>query len=179
MFRITTNFKIFLFNAQTNEAVNRQSLNHFNQKEEEKLILELFRQEYGFFPKGKISKTESPDFMIRESTRSSTGIELTKLHEPGANKQNNRFTKGDSSYIPPVPSFENIEHTIRSKEEKLYLYRQKKPGQIWLIITADLTDSPVSFNIANKLTNWRFRTEFNKVFLVELTRRKVFELTLT
>ena len=158
--------------------MNHQSLNHFNQKEEEKLILELFRQEYELFPKGKISKTESPDFMIRDTTKNATGIELTKLHGPETNKQNSHFTKGDSSYIPPVPSFENIEHTIRSKEEKLYLYRRKKPGQIWLIITADLTDSPVSFNITNKLMNWRFRTEFNKVFLVELTRRKVFELTL-
>jgi hypothetical protein len=156
--------------------VGSQSLNHFNQKEEEKLILELFRQEYDLFPKGKISNTESPDFMLRNSQKIATGIELTKLHGPGLNKQNSHFSRGDSSYIPPEPSYENIEYTIRAKEEKLYLYRRKKPDQIWLIITTDLTDSPVSYNIGNKLSNWKFQSEFNKVFLFELTGRKVFEL---
>ena len=152
------------------------SLNHFNQKEEEKLIIELFRQEYDLFPKGKLNKTESPDFMLRNTQKIATGIELTKLHGPNHDKQQTHFSRGDSTYIPPEPSYENIEYTIRSKEEKLYLYRRKKPSQIWLIITADMTDSPVSYNIANKLENWKFNSEFNKVFLFELAGRKVFEL---
>ncbi len=156
--------------------MSSQSLNHFNQKEEEKLILELFRQEYDLFPKGKLSKTESPDFMLRNTQKVTTGIELTKLHAPGFNNHRSHFSRGDSTYISPEPSFENIEHTIRAKEEKLYLYRKKKPNQIWLIITTDLTDSPVSYNIANKLSSWKFQSEFNKVFLFEITGRKVFEL---
>lgn len=152
------------------------SLNHFNQKEEEKLILELFRQEYELFPSGKLSKTESPDFMLRNSQKVATGIELTKLHGPGQEKLRTHFSRGDSTYITPEPSYENIGYTIRAKEDKLYLYRKKKPSQIWLIITTDLTDSPVSYNLANKLANWKFQSEFNKVFLFELAGRKVFEL---
>lgn len=156
--------------------MNSSSLNHFNQVEEEKLILELFRQEYESFPKGKLSKTESPDFMLRNSQKIATGIELTKLHGPYHEKQHAHFTKGDSIYFSPEPSFENILFTIRAKEEKLPLYRKKRPSQIWLIITTDMTESPVSYNIANKLSNWQFQTEFHKVFLFELTSRKVFEL---
>lgn len=156
--------------------MSSQSLNHFNQKEEEKLILELFRQEYEQFPNGKLSKTESPDFMLRNSQKVATGIELTKLHGPGQEKLRTHFSRGDSTYITPEPSFENIEFTIRAKEDKLYLYRKKKPSQIWLIITTDLTDSPVSYNLGNKLSNWKFQSEFHKVFLFELAGRKVFEL---
>ena len=38
-------------------------------------------------------------------------------------------------------------------------------NQIWLLITADLNDSPVSFNLMNKLDNWNFLSGFQKVFL--------------
>jgi hypothetical protein len=139
-------------------------------------MIELFRQEYDLFPKGKLSKTESPDFMIGNDRQTATGIELTKLHGPGEEKLKTHFSRGDSTYISPEPSYENIEFTIRAKEEKLYLYRRKNPCQIWLIITTDLTDSPVSYNIANKLSNWNFNSEFDKVFLFELSGRKVYEL---
>jgi hypothetical protein len=58
----------------------------------------------------------------------------------------------------------------------VYLYRQKKLNQFWLLITADLTENPAAFNIPNKLGNWNFNSGFQKVFLFELMSRKVFEL---
>ncbi len=152
------------------------SLNHFNQVEEEKLVMDLFRQEYDSFPKGRLIKTESPDFTLHNTAKISTGIELTKLHGPDYEKPDFHSFKGDSVYLHPEISYENIAFTIHAKEEKLPLYRKKRLTLIWLIITADMTDSPVSYNFSNKLDNWHFESEFHRVFLFELAKRKVFEL---
>lgn len=155
------------------------SLNQISQIIEEEYIIELFRIEYPDFPKGKLLKTESPDFILKENPRTAIGIELTKLHGPTVKKENTHFASKVYGYQPPEFSKENIEFTINAKDEKLPLYQQKKLNQIWLLITADLNESPVSFNLNNKLENWNFLSGFHKIFLFELKTRNVFELNLS
>lgn len=155
------------------------SLNQISQIIEEEYIIDLFRIEYPDFPKGKLMKTESPDFILKENPKTTIGIELTKLHGPTVKKENTHFASKVYGYQPPEFSKENIEFTINAKDEKLPLYQQKKLNQIWLLITADLNESPVSFNLNNKLENWNFLSGFHKIFLFELKTRNVFELNLS
>lgn len=151
------------------------SMNQYTQILEEEYIIGLFRHEYPGFPKGKLEKTESPDFILNENPKTKIGIELTKLHGPSFKKENTHFPT-IHGYQAPELSKENIEYTISAKDEKLPLYQQKKLTQIWLLITADLNESPVSFNLNNKLDNWNFFSGFQKVFLFELKTKKVYEL---
>ncbi len=155
------------------------SINQFSQIIEEEYIIELFRNEYPYFPKGKLRKTESPDFILKENPKTSIGIELTKLHGPSAKKENTNFSAKVYGYQPPEFTRENIEHTINAKDEKLPIYKLKKLSQIWLLITADINESPVTFNLTNKLGNWSFFSGFHKVFLFELKTRQVFELNVS
>lgn len=52
-----------------------------HKKNEEKLLLRHFRENYCEFPKGKIKATESPDFILQLNPKQSIGIELMRLHK--------------------------------------------------------------------------------------------------
>jgi len=155
------------------------SQNQNIQNIEEEYIIELFRNEYSDFPKGKLLKTESPDFILKESSKTAIGIELTKLHGPVGSRDNASANTKIRGYQTPEFTRENIEYTINAKDEKLRIYKQKMLNQIWLLIIADIIEKPVSFNLSNKLDNWNFFSGFHKVFLFELKSRKVFELNLS
>lgn len=157
----------------------KMSQNQNIQINEEEYIIGLFRNEYPDFPKGKLLKTESPDFILKDSAKTAIGIELTKLHGPVSNKDNTPFTSKIRGYQTPEFTRENIEFTINAKDVKLPIYKQKMLNQIWLLIIADLIEIPVSFNLSNKLNNWNFFSGFQRVFLFELKSRKVFELNLS
>jgi hypothetical protein len=152
------------------------SFNQFSQTLEELHIMKQFRNSFAEFPQGKLIKSESPDFILKKTIRTSIGIELTKLHGPSDSKFKTHYPHKIIGYQPPEINRENIEFTINAKNEKLSIYRHQKLRQIWLLITADLAESPVPFNLSNKLQNWKFNSGFEKVFLFELERRKVFEL---
>jgi hypothetical protein len=152
------------------------SFNQFSQTLEEMLIIEQFRNSYAGFPKGKLIKSESPDFIVKKTVKTSVGIELTKLHGPKVHKFKTHYPSVINGYQPPELNRENIEFTIQAKNEKLYIYQQKKLYQLWLLITADMDKNLVSFNLSNKLEIWNFFSGFEKVFLFELKSRKVFEL---
>ncbi len=146
---------------------------------EELQIMEQFRNEYQEFPKGKLDKSESPDFILKTTARNAIGIELTKLHGPTVTKFKTHFPRKINGYISPEFNRENIEFTINAKNEKLSYYQEKKLNQLWLLITADLDESPVNFNLGNKLQNWTFNSGFQKVFLLELKNHKIFELNIS
>jgi len=129
-----------------------------NQQEEEILILEYFRKHYSDFPKGKLIKSESPDFVLKETPKKSIGIELTHLN-----------------YTAPTLK-EKIERTLVNKNQKFNLYKSQKFNEIWLIIHNDFVEEAISYNIQNKLINWVFLTKFEKVFLFDLFENKIFEL---
>lgn len=154
------------------------SFNQYSQMMEELLIMEQFRNEYDEFPKGKLQKSESPDFILKITPKNAIGIELTKLHGPTVVKYKTHYPTKINGYTAPEFNFENLQFTIEAKNEKLEYYQEKKLNQLWLLITADLDESPVSYNLGNKLQNWSFVSGFQKVFLYELKNRKVFELNL-
>jgi len=129
-----------------------------NQQDEEILILEYFRKHYSDFPKGKLIKSESPDFVLKETPKKSIGIELTHLN-----------------YTAPTLK-EKIERTLVNKNQKFNLYKSQKFNEIWLIIHNDFVEEAISYNIQNKLINWVFLTKFEKVFLFDLFENKIFEL---
>jgi len=143
---------------------------------EEMLIMEYFRNEYDEFPKGKLQKSESPDFILRLSPKNAIGIELTKLHGSTVNKHKTHYPRKIVGYLPPGFNRENLEFTIDVKNENLAYYQKKRLNQLWLLITADLDQSPVNYNLVNKLKNWRFVSGFQKVFLFELKTKEVFKL---
>ena len=145
---------------------------------EELLIMEQFRKEFKEFPKGKLLKSESPDFILRVSPKNTIGIELTKLHGSTVNKYKTHYPRKITGYIAPEFNRENLEYTIEAKNKKLAYYQEKKLNQIWLLITTDLDESPVNYNLGNKLQNWNFQSGFQKVFVFELKARKVFELNI-
>jgi hypothetical protein len=155
------------------------SFNQLSQTLEEMVIIDHFKNSYVGFPNGKLVKSESPDFIIWENPKTAIGIELTKLHGPTIHKIKTHYPRKVSGYQAPEFNRDNIEYTINAKIEKLLLYRQKKLRQIWLLITADLDESPAPFNFRNKLNNWTFPPGFNKVFLLELKNREVYELLLS
>lgn len=146
---------------------------------EELLIMEQFRNEYKEFPKGKLEKSESPDFILKVSTQSAIGIELTKLHGPTVIKYKTHYPRKINGYTAPEFNLENLQFTIAAKDEKLAYYQEKKLNQLWLLITADLDESPVNYNLGNKLQNWSFSSGFQRIFLLELKNQKVFELNVS
>lgn len=152
------------------------SFNQYSQTLEELSIMEEFRRNFPEFPKGKLQKSESPDFILKVSAKYAIGIELTKLHGPNVNKYKTHFPRKISGYIPPDFNLENLGYTIEAKNRKLPYYREKRLNQFWLLITADFDESPVTYNLGNKLMNWKFSSEFNRVFLLELKESSVFEL---
>ena len=143
---------------------------------EELLIMEQFRKEFNEFPKGKLQKSESPDFILSVSPKNAIGIELTKRHGSTVNKYKTHYPRKINGYSAPEFNRENLEYTIDAKNRKLAYYQEKKLNQIWLLITADLQESPVNYNLGNKLQNWNFLSGFQKIFLFELKAGKVFEL---
>jgi hypothetical protein len=155
------------------------SFNQFSQTLEELHIMEQFKNCYADFPNGKLVKSESPDFIVKKTIKTSIGIELTKLHGPTVHKFKTHYPHKITGYQAPELNRENLEFTINAKNEKLNIYRHQKLSQIWLLITADLAESPVSYNLSNKLGNWTFTSSFEKVFLFELEGRKVFELNVS
>lgn len=155
------------------------SFNQYSQMMEELQIMEQFRKEYGDFPKGKLEKSESPDFILKVTPKSSIGIELTKLHGFSIMKYKTHYPRMINGYTAPEFNHENLEFTINAKNEKLGFYQMKKLNQLWLLITADLEESPVNFNLGNKLQNWSFSSGFQHVFLFELKNQKVYELNIT
>lgn len=154
------------------------SFNQFSQTLEEVSIMEQFRNEYAEFPWGKLQKSESPDFILKINPKTAIGIELTKLHGSTVRKEKTHFPRQIKGYLAPEFNRENLDFTIQAKNEKLPIYRQKKLKELWLLITADLDESPVSFNLNNKLENWRFYSGFQRIFLFELKNRRVYELQL-
>lgn len=127
-----------------------------NQQEEEILILNYFHDQYTDFPKGKLVKSESPDFILKINPKKSIGIELTRLDN-------------DSDSL-----FEKIEATLQNKSDKFKLYQRKKFASIWLIIHTDFIDNMKLFNLQEKLDNKKFESKFDKVFLFDLFENKGF-----
>lgn len=49
--------------------------------QEEWLVMRSFRESFTDFPKGKLTKSESPDFVLKINTHKSIGIELSRIYK--------------------------------------------------------------------------------------------------
>ena len=71
---------------------------------------------------------------------------------------------------------DDIHKAIQKKDEKLRLYKKQRLNYYWLLITTDRLRVVKSFNLVNKIMNQQFDSQFQKVFLFDLLKSKVFEL---
>ena len=143
-------------------------------KREELNYLEIFRTLYPDFPKGKIQKHESPDFILKLSTKRSIGIEITRLFIFDPHPDHNQEIIPSLS---PMEIYNKISEIIIRKEEKLRLYQKSRTDSLWLLIVADNLIETSATNFYNLIERHDFRSGFDKVFLLELNKEKLFELS--
>lgn len=85
-------------------------MNTRTKAQEEWLVMRTFRDNYPDFPKGKLTKSESPDFTLKLSITNSIGIETVKVFKNKAPGHN-----------------ETIMRSIIYRAHQLYLERYKNP----------------------------------------------------
>lgn len=71
---------------------------------------------------------------------------------------------------------DDIRKAIHKKDEKLNLYQKQHLNYYWLLITTDRLRGVKSFNLSNKVMNHKFQSRFQRVFLFDLLKSKVYEL---
>jgi len=131
---------------------------------EEEAAIRYFKEKYPAFPKGKLIKDESPDFILKTGRHYSIGIELTQIISPQHGFQN------DFQFIDEVMK------TILKKNGKLPLYSQKKTNEIWLIITCDDLNFQDNFRPEENLFTAGLKSGFNRIFLFDLFGGNVIEV---
>lgn len=124
--------------------------------QEEKLIMEYFRKCYIHFPKGKLIKSESPDFILKINPKKSYGIELTRLVQ-------------SESLIQ-----EQIQLALDKKQKKIALYQKGWFQQLWLILHADQIYSPIKFLDDLNFNKSDFKSGFDQIFIFDLFEGKVY-----
>lgn len=137
------------------------------------VIMNYFTECYTGFPEGRLIKSESPDFVLKSSSKHFIGLELTRLHYPDK-KPTHRENKRVFNSKELTRSL--LQEIIQKKEEKLPGYRDQYIQICWLIIHADILEGPASYNLKNKIEKWKFNTRFEKVFLFDLYQGKIYAL---
>ena len=132
---------------------------------QERIVLDRFRECWKDFPKGKIVRSESPDFIVRTGLRSSVGIELVSLPA--------------SSYVIDNVSvndfLDDIRSSISKKEEKLRNYRKNRLNAYWLLLQADSVKAQL-VNLEGHLARIGEDGVFDKVFLLAIFEGRVWEV---
>jgi hypothetical protein len=132
---------------------------------QERIILDQFRKCFKSFPKGKIIKTESPDFIIKTSRKKSVGIELTALPSTSyiVTKKSSLLLTGD------------LFSSLSGKQEKLLNYRKTLCNEYWLLIHADSIEVN-SLNLSEVLSKHSIGNSFHRIFLLALFEGKLWEV---
>lgn len=113
---------------------------------EEWIVMRYFREKYADFPKGKLVKSESPDFILKVNRKKRIGIELTRF-----------------DYNSSGSNTKSLLNLIAKKEEKLRIYQKKLLSAYWLIISIE-TPEPKKLLSETSF----FKSKFDKVFLFDL-----------
>jgi hypothetical protein len=141
-----------------------EPLNH-DKSIQELIILDRFKKHYPGFPKGRIIKSESPDFMLMSCNKPAIGIELTSLRSSTYALGNNNNDDFISDMI----------HSISKKQEKLNSYRQKNADAYWLIIFADSIEFN-GFSLNGQLDSSISTKGFDRMFLFDLFEARIWEI---
>lgn len=138
---------------------------------EEKAAFDRFCALFPDLPKGKITQSESPDFVIKTGKRSSAGIELTRLfaEEPG------------TTAIAPAKrhrlTMSVVQKVIEHKQEKIRLYQKRKPEQLWLVVILENVQGTAVWTIPKNVDKWPIhKAGFDKVFLLDQHGNRCFSL---
>jgi hypothetical protein len=137
--------------------------------EQEWIIMRYFKEKYPKLPKGKLIKSESPDFQLWISTKRFIGIELTQVHQLIPENHSPCFLCYESAKI-------QVEKSVLSKEEKIGLYRSAHPHQLWLIIFADYSEPNAMQKVIKENLVEPFATSFDRVFLFDLDTTIIYPL---
>lgn len=132
---------------------------------QERIVLDRFKKNYLEFPKGRIIKSESPDFLLMNRNKPAIGIELTSLPY-------SKYTLGNENNEDFIS---DMVHAISKKQEKLKSYRKKQADAYWLIIYADFIESN-SFSFNGQFEASISENGFDRVFLFDLFEGRVWEL---
>jgi hypothetical protein len=124
---------------------------------EEWVAIRYFREKYAQFPKGKLIKSESPDFILKLNRKKSIGIEITRLDYLLRNNFDNWS--------------ELLSRLLEKKEDKLPLYKKSLLNEYWLIITTETADLAEISECAGQQTS-----TFDKVFLLDMFSGKIEEV---
>ena len=138
-------------------------------KDHELIIVKSFRDNYKEFPKGRISESETPDFIIASGPKAKTGIELVQLLPPPEHHY------AMAGILKPKYAYEQLLMTIILKENKRRSYSNPALMAIWLIIHFDYLDGADSFNLNNQIDKWHFSNGFDRVFLYDLFTNNIYE----
>ena len=71
---------------------------------------------------------------------------------------------------------DDIRQAILKKDEKLKLYQKKRLNYYWLLIFTDRLRGIKNFNLANKIINHHFKSQFQQVFLFDLIKSDIYRL---
>jgi hypothetical protein len=148
---------------------------------QEKAVIALLRKKWPEFPKGKLIKNESPDFILKTNRKFSIGIEITRMDEPGSKHMKRSDTSGgltdqaenETNIITITRN--QLESTIQRKEEKLALYRKQMSDAYWLVITAGVNNRGFEYRVSQNIAQWQFDTVFHKIFLLLSAEEKIIE----
>ena len=128
---------------------------------EEWVVMRYFREKYAQFPKGKLVKSESPDFVLVLNRKKRIGIELTRLD----------YLLNDKMQIQELSG--RLQKLIDKKEEKLRAYRKNRLNEYWLIVTVDSFETVEDDKTGLQK---KVNTSFDKVFLFDLFSPKIIQL---
>lgn len=70
----------------------------------------------------------------------------------------------------------DLRYSIHKKDEKFRLYMKQNLNEYWILITTDLLRQEKLINVSNLLLNSSFKSEFKKVFILEVLTGKVLSL---
>jgi len=128
---------------------------------EERIIIHYFIEKYKEFPKGKLSKTESPDFILNISPRKSIGIELTHLRQPR-----------DENGISKV-QINSLEREIVRKSQNLFEANNNLKLYITFSFNEDKTItkkivSVISSEVSRKINHHIKHEDFRSPFYIKI-----------
>lgn len=103
-----------------------------------------------------------------------TGVAAVHIYRSNAVKSGSWFSMRGGWAVPLPP--EAIQKALDDKEAKLTSYR-KKADVVWLGLTV-LGTASSKFLVSEAAVRTRYRSSFDRAFLVDLSRERVHELSL-
>ncbi len=137
----------------------KENIMEMDKKRIERQYLDAFIRLYSEFPKGRIISGESPDFVVK-TRRWTIGIELTELIvQPPSSTSAKLIRDWQQSFM------QELEKTVKKKEEKLRLYQRDNHLKYCLLIHFDLDISTLLRNLPATLNEKNLESGFDAIFI--------------